>query len=433
MPRRSILNAAERKSLIALPDSRDELIRHYTFSESDLSLIKQHRGLPNRLGFAIQLCYMRYPGVILAVDEVPDPALMRLVTQQLTIDSSAWADYAIRDQTRREHLVELQSIFGFQPFTMTHYRSEVHRLNELAWQTDKGIVLATALVEGLRNRRILLPSINVIDRICAEAVTRATRRIYQTLTAPLSKAHQCRLDGLLALKKDADITTLTWLRQPPGAPNAKHVLEHIDRLKVIQDFALPDELDKSIHQNRLLKLAREGRQMTAQDLGKFELNRRYATLVALLLETQATIIDETIDVHDRIIGTLFSRAKRNHEKQFQQSSKAINEKVRLYWRIGNALLEAKQTGSDAFAAIEGVIPWDTFTQSVAEAQRLAQSEDFDYLHRIGDSYSQIRRYAPAFLDAGDKIVRLLLKTEGKHDHDDTYLAEAAYEGVRLDG
>ncbi|SQB66329.1 Transposase and inactivated derivatives, TnpA family [Citrobacter koseri] len=35
MPRRSILSAAERESLLALPDTKDELIRHYTFSESD--------------------------------------------------------------------------------------------------------------------------------------------------------------------------------------------------------------------------------------------------------------------------------------------------------------------------------------------------------------------------------------------------------------
>jgi TnpA family transposase len=118
-----------------------------------------------------------------------------------------------------------------------------------------------------------------------------------------------------------------------------------------------------------------------------------------LLEAKATVIDEIIDLHDRIIGTLFNRAKRNHEQQFQQSGKAINEKVRLYWRIGNALMEARQTGGDPFAAIESVIPWDIFTQSVTEAQKLARSEDFDYLHRIGNGYAQIRRYAPAFLEA----------------------------------
>ena len=36
MPRRSILSAAERQSLLALPDTKDELIRHYTFNEADV-------------------------------------------------------------------------------------------------------------------------------------------------------------------------------------------------------------------------------------------------------------------------------------------------------------------------------------------------------------------------------------------------------------
>lgn len=38
MPRRSILSATERESLLALPDAKDELIRHYTFNETDLSV-----------------------------------------------------------------------------------------------------------------------------------------------------------------------------------------------------------------------------------------------------------------------------------------------------------------------------------------------------------------------------------------------------------
>ena len=79
MPRRSLLSVAERENLIAMPDTEDQLIRHYTFSESDLSLIRQHRGAANRLGFAVQLCYMRYPGIALGAGEVPFP--LRLCRQ----------------------------------------------------------------------------------------------------------------------------------------------------------------------------------------------------------------------------------------------------------------------------------------------------------------------------------------------------------------
>ena len=54
MPRRSILSAAERERLLALPDTKEESIRYYTFSESDLSIIRQRRSPANRLGFAVQ-------------------------------------------------------------------------------------------------------------------------------------------------------------------------------------------------------------------------------------------------------------------------------------------------------------------------------------------------------------------------------------------
>ena len=101
---------------------------------------------------------------------------------------------------------------------------------------------------------------------------------------------------------------------------------------------------------------------------------------------------------DRILGKLFNAAKNKHQQQFQASGKAINDKVRLDSRIGQARLEAKQSGGDPFAAIASVISWDAFTASVSEAQKLAQPEDFDFLHRIGESYATLRRYAPQFLD-----------------------------------
>ena len=95
-------------------------------------------------------------------------------------------------------------------------------------------------------------------------------------------------------------------------------------------------LDKRVHQNRLLKIAREGAPMTAADLAKFEPQRRYATLAALAIEGRATVIDEIIDLHDRVVGKMFQMAKHRHEQQFQESGKAINNQLRLYGQIGQA-------------------------------------------------------------------------------------------------
>ena len=72
--------------------------------------------------------------------------------------------------------------------------------------------------------------------------------------------------------------------------------------------------------------------------------------------------------------------------------------MRLYSRIGRALLDAKQSGGDPFAAIEAIIPWEVFSDSITEAEKLAQPEDFDYLSLVGDGFNQLRRYTPTLLE-----------------------------------
>jgi len=397
LPRRSILSATERTGLLALPESQDDLIRYYTFNETDVALIRQRRGDANRLGFAVQLCLLRYPGYALTSDLAVAEPVIQWVARQVRAEPSAWANYGERDETRREHLQELRAYLGLSPFGLSDFRFLVRGLTDLAMQTDKGLVLAAQALETLRQRQIILPALTVVERACAEAVTRANRRIYRTLTEPLTAQHRRRLDDLLKLKPESNITRLIWLRQSPVKPNSRHMLEHIERLKAFQELSLPEGIGRHIHQNRLLKMAREGGQMTPQDLAKFESERRYATLVALALEGSATVTDEVVDLHDRILVKLFSTAKNKHQQQFQKQGKAINDKVRLYAKIGHALLEAKQSGTDPYTAIETIIPWKDFTQSVTDADQLAQAESFDHLHLVSEQFNTLRRYTPEFL------------------------------------
>jgi TnpA family transposase len=398
VPRRSPLTIAERATLLALPTAEAELIQHYTLNQSDLSLIRRRRGNHNRLGFAVLLCALRHPGIALSSDVPPPPELLAFVARQLRLEPGLWAEYAQREETRYEHLSELQQWLGLITFNRSHYRTLVKSLTELAQQTDRGILLAGALLEELRHQKVILPTVEVIERLCAEALTRGTRKVYEALIAPLSTSQLQRLDELLDVPDGFTLSTLSRLRQPPGAPNAKHILIHLERLQTLEKLGMPEGIAQHVHQNRLLKLAREGSPMTAQHLRELEPKRRWATLVALLLETRATLIDEIIEQHDRLLGTLFSRAKRQHSERFQESGKSLNRSLRLYSRIGRALLEARQSGQDPFRAIETILPWDAFTTMVSQAENLVQPGEFDFLPLMGESYSQLRRYSPTLLE-----------------------------------
>ena len=170
-------------------------------------------------------CFLRFPGRVLGENERPPDRLLNLVATQLGISTVAWDIYAQRDETRREHLLELLSHhLGLEQFGIKHYRAISIWLESTALQTTQGIVLVQAAVDELRRRLVVLPSLMVLERLCAEVATRARRRIFAILTADLTARQRCELDQLLELREGSPYSTLAWLRLPPGAPTAKAIL-----------------------------------------------------------------------------------------------------------------------------------------------------------------------------------------------------------------
>jgi len=308
MPRRELLTAAQRETLLAFPEQEENLLRYYVLSVRGLAAVR-HRGDHNRLGFAVQLCYLRYPGRVLAENETLPAALLGMVAAQLQVQSALWDAYAQRDETRREHLIELQHLYGFQPFKSKKYREIAQALIPLADQTHQAMVLVRSVIDQLRGKQVIIPPLSVIERLCAEAITRAERRLYRKLTSDLDDFQRTALDNALGTRLNTKQSMLAWLRQAPRVANPRNILEHFERLKAIRSIALPEELGRNIHQNHLLRLARQGAQTPANDFRDLTDERRYATLVAVLLETSATITDEILDLNDRLLGSLFAKAK----------------------------------------------------------------------------------------------------------------------------
>jgi TnpA family transposase len=102
MALRELLSSSQREAIDAIPVDRAGLIKHYVLNEADLNLIRRRRGNRNRLGFAVQLALLRFPGRVLKPDETPPPEFLNFIARQLGLSSSVWANYAERDETRRE-------------------------------------------------------------------------------------------------------------------------------------------------------------------------------------------------------------------------------------------------------------------------------------------------------------------------------------------
>lgn len=174
-----------------------------------------------------------------------------------------------------------QEQFGYQAFTVAHYRRFALELATLADQTHQGMRLAQALVESLRKVKIIIPGVPVLERLCAEVIVRAERRLYRQLTTPLSEDQKNKIEALLNVREASRQTVLAWLRQPAGAPSARNLLAHLERLQALRQVGLPDEIGRTIHQNHLLRLAREGAQTTVYHYAFDDKDMRRGTLTQL--------------------------------------------------------------------------------------------------------------------------------------------------------
>jgi hypothetical protein len=398
MAHRELLTESQRVSFHAPATDERGIVRHYTLSADDLALINRRRSDPNRLGFAVMLCYLRFPGRILREGEQPPAELCAFIAEQLGLDAAHFGDYAERDQTRREHVLEIEAALGPHPLSPALYREVAAWLLPTALATDHGPTLVTTILEELRVRRIVCPPMPAIERLGGSVRARAQRQLWRLLTDGLTEQQRRSLDQLLEVRVGGGQSTLAWLRQTAYAATTGNFPKLIERLNMVRALGIEPERATRVHQNYWLKLAREGAQSTVQHLAELEPLRRYATLTALVLELTATLTDESLNMFEHLVGKLFAKSERAHADDFHSSGKAINEKVRLYAKIGNALIDARTSGADAFAAIEAVVSWSKFESTVAEAQTLAQPEEFDFLALLGDRYSSVRKFAPLLLE-----------------------------------
>lgn len=197
MPRRRVLTDAQLEALLALPTADPLLVRYYTLSRADLELIGRRRYDRNQLGYALQLCTLRYPGRLLRVGETVPPEILRFVGEQLDLEPMVFTGYSARFQTRYEHSSALQEKFGFRPFEGLARREIQEWLLPVALATTSGANIAAALLEELRRRRVIVPGPTVIERLVAVALLNAERHVACELTRGLAPAQIAQLERLL--------------------------------------------------------------------------------------------------------------------------------------------------------------------------------------------------------------------------------------------
>lgn len=138
--------------------TRPELERFFFLDDVDRDLIALRRRQHHQLGFALQMCTVRYVGLFLGEDplDVPWPVVEHLAGQLGIEDASCVKRYTDRRQTVYDHAWEIREAYGYRLFE-DHDQGRKFRafLHGRAWTHAE--LLGHPLRHGVTRRNLTTP------------------------------------------------------------------------------------------------------------------------------------------------------------------------------------------------------------------------------------------------------------------------------------
>jgi TnpA family transposase len=381
-----IFTPQERKRLDAFPSEIGEadLIRCFTLSGSDLDLVRQQRGDHNRLGFALQLCALRYMGFSPDGLEIVPTMAVAFVAEQLHASPAALRDYGARSQTRTEHLQQIQLHLGFRDATREDFSALADWLLTRALEHDKPSLLFQVACEHLHAGKIIRPGVTRIERLVMETRERGHRETFHRLASFFTEERLVQLDEVLVREEQLGRTSLAWLGERAAANTSKAIVAELKKLDFLRELGVTEWDFSTINPNRLKFLAQVGRRATSQALQRLAPARRYPIVAAFLRHSMEEITDELVDIFDRCLAQSYSRAGRELDEFRLTNAKATNQKVLLLREIVRVVLDPNVSDEQLRQTIYRHVPADKLLATVEECDQLVRPLDdsyFDFLAR----------------------------------------------------
>ena len=399
MTYRRLLTDAERQALLGIPLDADGMARCFTLSRADQDLVAARRRDANRIGFAVQLALLRYGGIALTRLEQPIEPLVQWLAKQLEIPAAPFVGYARRPQTLTDHARLLERSLELRSPTNSDLPLMIEAAAQAAWSTDRGHPIAAAVVAALRAASIILPASRVIERAAIAGRARARRQATDALLAGISETQTGELERLLTFDPTLNLTPFAWVKAIPVAPKADHIRELLERRSRVRDIGLSPEIIARIHEERLRQFIREGYASDAHQLGRYAARRRRAILVATVLDLEAHLTDAVLDMADKLVGGLFTKARNATRRRYAASARDVGRLMRLFHGTIDALAAAQAEERDAFEVVDDAVGWAKLLRVRGEVEVLADLAHEDPLLRAADRWKTLRKFAPDLIEA----------------------------------
>jgi TnpA family transposase len=405
------LTEAERERLSRFPGyiPEDDLSVFFLLSETDHQAVNRQHDDHTRLGFALQLCTLRYLGFVPQDLGTAPSSAVGYVAEQLHVRPEVIEAYGSRIATRTTHLQQVQRHLGFRRATPLDVYALQTWLLARALEHDKPTLLLQLACDKLRREHIVRPGITRLERCVATARQQAHDETWRRLEPLLSTERHAFLDGLLTPEPPTGRTSHSWLRQEAVSPAASQIIATLKKIVFLQDAGV-DQWDlSSLNPNRAKWLAQIGWKSTNQYMQRMAPERRYPVLVAFLQQALLHHTDVAVELFDQCVWSCHSDAEQELEEFRKAAAHSTNEKLKLFRELGHVLLDGDIADPDVRAVSFERVPKKALQEAIDETQSLIRPRPDDAIDFFGKRYSYLRQFVPLFLQT------LALRAQGPDD------------------
>ena len=147
------------------------------------------------------------------------------------------------------------------------------------------------------------------------------------------------LDDLLQAPEPNRPTPLAWLRQSATSNSPKTIMAGLQKLGKLQKWQVGSWNLSQLNSNRRKQLAQIGFRSTAQALSRMNKTRRYPILLAFLAQLYEEVLDELVEIFDRLLSAISSRADRQLVEIRQEIALLAGDKIKLLQELVKILID----------------------------------------------------------------------------------------------
>ena len=392
------LSQTDRDRLAGYPKDipKADIDAYFHLTDIDQKILRRLRSEVNRLGFALQLCSLRYLGFFPDVCSA-DEEIKFLISSQLDIAVELFNPYGSRANTVLEHQLVIMEILGYSRVTTKDIEYFKTWLGERALEHDDSKLLFEMACNYFKHEKIIRIGLTRIERLIGTAKQKAEEVTYQRLL-PLLTIERCQtLDALLEVGESGK-TQLFWLQQTPKSNKTSAIVLTLEKIAFLKTLDVHNWSLDAINPNRLKWLARQGSKVRAQDIRKRKTQSRYPILLTFLKERLYLFTDAVTEMFIERLWEIHKECKRSFEKDRLTATQSINESLKAFKSIGQVLLDNTIDDSTVRNIAFNRLSQEQLVTALERAEHLIRPEQDAYVDYFSKKHSSVQKFSKLLLE-----------------------------------